>query len=333
LSSYSEDERRAQKLLDKKLGELREGTHKEPKVYKTMFEEMAKDIVNDYKVNGRKSADKVDRCLSHLRESFGLARMMDITTDRIKAYIVSRQDGKAANATVNRELAILKRMFSLGLQTGKVATRPYIPMLKENNVRKGFFGWEDFLKLRKALPDHLHPLVTFAYYTGWRKSEILGLAWRQVDLTSGCVRLDVGVTKGGEGRVVYLTSEMRELLADLYKKRRLDCPWVFHRNGKPIRDFRSAWEEACKATGLTGMLFHDFRRTAIRNMIRAGVPERVAMQISGHRTRSVFDRYHIVSESDLKEAAQRVEQLAKGQAQEPGQVVALKVERKEREAK
>lgn len=188
-------------------------------------------------------------------------------------------------------------------------------MLKENNTRRGFLEWEDFIRLRKGLPEHLRPLVTFGYYTGWRIGEIRSLHWRQVDLKIGCVRLEPGTTKNDQGRVVYLTGEILDLLRELWSKRRLDCPWVFHRNGKMINDFRKSWENACKKAGLSGMLFHDFRRTAVRNMIRAGIPERVAMQISGHKTRSIFDRYHIVSEADLKEAALRIENFSKFQSE------------------
>jgi integrase len=161
----------------------------------------------------------------------------------------------------------------------------------------------------------LRPVVTFAYYTGWRKREILSLKWNQVDLAAKAVRLDPGTTKNREGRTIALDGELLEVIQGQWERRKvaeipgqsptLLCPYVFHREGKPIRDFRGAWETACGEAKLTGRLFHDFRRTAVRNMVRAGVPERVAMMVSGHKTRSVFDRYNIVSEEDLKEAARK----------------------------
>ena len=282
-SSGSEDERIARRLLRKRLGEIGTGVFRGPQIERTTFEEMAQSIVNDYKINARKSADKVGQTVSHLRNVFGMDRMIEITTDRIKAYVIHRQEDGAANATINRELATLKRMFSLGLQESKVVTKPYIPTLVENNVRSGFFEHDDFIRLRKALPEDLRPLVTFAHYTGWRAREIKTLRWNQVDLKAGAVRLNPGTTKNNQGRLIFLHPDVRESFAALWKNRRLDCPWVFHRGGRPIGDFRGAWESACKKAGLSGMLFHDFRRTAVRNMVRAGVPERVAMRFLGIR--------------------------------------------------
>lgn len=323
-SSGSPDGRIAQRLLRKRLGEIGIGAFKGPKVERTTFSELAEDIKNDYQVNGKKSGEKVKLSLSHLEKAFGLDRMIDVTTDRIKTYIVGRQKEGAANASINRELATLKRMFSLGLQAGKVALKPYIPTLRENNIRQGFFEQDDFIRLRKALPEHLRPLVTFAYFTGWRSEEIRSLQWRQVDLKAGSVRLEVGTTKNGQGRICFLPKEVLDLLKDLWENRRLDCPWVFNREGKFIGSFRKSWTTACKTAKLPGMLFHDFRRTAVRGMIRAGIAERVAMEISGHKTRSVFDRYHIVSENDLKEAAQKVERFSQSQAQAGGKVIPFK---------
>jgi integrase len=88
-----------------------------------------------------------------------------------------------------------------------------------------------------------------------------------------------------------------------------DCPYVFFRDGEPIRDFRDAWNRSCRIVGLEGRLFHDLRRTAVRNLIQSGVSEAVAMKISGHRTRSIFSKYKIVSESDLAKVAQALDRF------------------------
>ena len=208
----------------------------------------------------------------------------------------------------------MKRILNLGAQRTppKVDRVPHIPMLKETNVRKGFFEHEDFLSLRNALPSYLKGFVTFAYKTGWRFSEITGLKWRQVDLIRGIVRLEAGTTKNDDARTVYLDEELTEVFArqaEARKKTGKLISYVFPgKDGtRRIKDIRGAWEAACRKAKIGRRLFHDFRRTAVRNMVRAGVPERVAMTISGHRTRSVFDRYNIVSEADLKLASQKQE--------------------------
>jgi integrase len=157
----------------------------------------------------------------------------------------------------------------------------------------------------------LKPPLTFAYLIGWRKSEVFALTWNQVDLDEGTARLEVGTTKNKKGRLVYLPEAMKEVIESQWQEHLAKYPGrplVFHRNGQPIKDFRGSWQRACREAGLTGKIPHDFRRTAIRNMVRAGIPERVAMEIAGHKTRAVFDRYIIVSPTDLREAATRLEQ-------------------------
>jgi integrase len=264
--------------------------------------------------------DRAELAVKHLEKMFGGAKAVNIDTASVKAYIERRMEAGMANASINRELAALKRMFRLGARCtpAKVGLVPYIPMLRESNTRKGFFEHEDFLKLRDDLPGYLRPVVTFAYHTGWRRGEILNLTWDKVDLEQGIVRLDPGETKNDEARTVYLNEELAAMMKAQHKKRRLGCSYIFHNEGQPIRNFQDAWQRACKRQGiqvrneksgrlLPGRLFHDFRRTAVRNMVRAGVHERVAMAISGHKTRSVFDRYNIVSEEDLKQAAAQQE--------------------------
>ena len=232
----------------------------------------------------------------------------------------SRAKNGASKATINRELAALKRMFNLGAEQTppKIDRVPYIPSLKENNTRKGFFEHGEFMALRNALPDYMKGFVTFAYKVGWRLSEISNLTWAQVDLEQGIVRLEAGETKNDEGRTIYLDEELREIFSnewELRKKRKTLTPYVFtNKNGADkIRDFRKVWRRACSEAGIGKRLFHDFRRTAIRNMVRAGIPERVAMMVSGHKTRSVFERYNIVSDTDLRLAAQKQEEYLKSQ--------------------
>jgi len=228
----------------------------------------------------------------------------------VRAFIAHRQEQGASSGEINRELAVLKKIYSLGLKAEKIHRKPYIPMLAENNARQGFFERQEYDRLLAKLPEELVPVVTFAYGTGWRiKSEILPLTWRQVDLEAGTVRLEVGTTKNKEGRLLYLTDELRDMLDRQWQEHLAHypaCPLVFHRAGRPIKDFRGSWDRACREAGLSGKIPHDFRRTAVRNMVRASIPERVAMMISGHKTRSVFDRYHIVSDGDLQEAARKL---------------------------
>jgi integrase len=135
-----------------------------------------------------------------------------------------------------------------------------------------------------------------------------------VNLKDGIVRLEPGETKNGEGRTLYMEPDLLAMMKVLYRNRRMDCFYVFHRRGMPIGDFRKVWATACRKIGRPGLLFHDLRRSGVRNMIRAGIPERVAMTISGHKTRSVFDRYNIVSQEDLKEAARKRQQFSDQQA-------------------
>ncbi len=173
--------------------------------------------------------------------------------------------------------------------------------------RKGFCEHEEYLALREAQPAYVSGFVTFAYKTGWRLSEISSLTWNQVDMKQGIARLEVGETKNKEARTFYLDTELKKVFSEAFRGRRLDCLFVFRRKGEQIKSFKKAWKNACREVGLDGKLLHDFRRTAVRNMVRAGINERVAMMISGHKTRSVFDRYNIVSDADLKEAAKKQE--------------------------
>ncbi|MGE0685033.1 MAG: tyrosine-type recombinase/integrase [Candidatus Binatia bacterium] len=314
-SSRSEKEADAKRLLKKRMGEIALSRFAGPKAEKVTFAELTQDFLTDYRIKERDKQNKIGFKLKPLLAAFGNDRAKSVTTDRIKHYIEQRQQEGAATSTINRELSVLKRAFNLALQAEKLVSKPYIPMLTESNVRTGFFEPEEFLAVRDALPSFLQPVATFGYYTGWRVTEVLTLQWRQVDLDAAEVRLDPGSTKNKDGRVIYLDGELLDVMQEqrafvlsVQRERGEIIPWVFinPETGDRIRNFRKSWDKACQQTGLIGRLFHDFRRTAVRNMVRAGVSEVAAMKISGHRTRSIFDRYNIVSEQDLREAARRM---------------------------
>ena len=215
VSSYSEKKEDAKRLLKEREGEVVKRVPITTHVGRVTFEDAAADLINDYKTNHRRSLRVVElRVKKHLTPVFSQRRLMTITTADVRAaFTARRQAAGASNATINRDLILLKRMSVLAMQAGKLTVRPYIPLLKERNIRQGFFEPEQFQSVQRHLPAHMRGVAAFAFTTGWRTpSEILPLEWRHVEMKAGEVRLDAGATKNGEGRVFPFTTELRVLL-------------------------------------------------------------------------------------------------------------------------
>jgi integrase len=310
----------AVRLLKQKIGEAQMGRPVGSQIERTTLDDLLAMVDADYRANGRKTVERVKYASKHLRDFFGPAcKAREITSDRITAFVAHRLDQRAAKATANYEQALLARGFRLAARAGKVSTRPELSMLHVDNARTGFFEREQFEAVVRHLPEHLKPVAQAGYLTGWRRGELLSRQWRHVDLKSGWLRLEVGETKNGKGRAFPINAlpELRaviearhETVRELERTTGQIIPRVFSNpDGTAIVDFRKAWRSACRLAGVPGRLFHDFRRTAVRNLERAGVPRSAAMKLTGHLTEAIYNRYAIVDSSMLEEGVAKLATL------------------------
>jgi integrase len=286
-------------LARKRLGLRFQG----PRQERITVEELLASVEQDYVIHGRKSLPQLRSHLRHIRNFFAMDRVPAVTAERLRHYIAGRQQEGAEAATINRELEGLRRAFSLAIENQTLATMPVFPNLAEDNARQGFFERADFEAVLFHLRDaDLRDFCEWFYRTGMRPGEIRSLTWEALDRETWALRLHAKDAKTRRGRIIALAGEVRAIIERRLRARRLDCVLIFHRNGKPVGDFRKVWTRACRLAGVDGKLVYDLRRTAVRNMVRAGVDPAVAMKISGHRTRNVFDRYNIISEDDIRQA-------------------------------
>jgi integrase len=273
--------------------------------------EMMKRLLEKKANNGAKSIDwDKARWSKHLEPVFGHIKARSVTEDKLQAYMTARRAEAAAPATINRELALLRRAFKIH----HTIPCPKFELIKENNVRQGFLSDEQYAKLSTECAKEglwLRALLEIGANYGLRKGEMLDLHVSQVDKATGRVRLEGSQTKNGTPRAFTLTSAARHLVFALIEGKQPN-DYVFTRaDGHAVKDFRKVWSNVCERAGVPDLLLHDLRRTAVRNMVRAGISDDIAMDISGHKTRSVFSRYNITSEADLDAAAALLEKRPK----------------------
>ena len=317
-STNSKKQKEAEQFLKDREGRVAMGAPMLPKTQRTTVDQLLADLKAHYETTGKRALREAETRFTPLVKFFAGRRANSVSGDVLTAYIQHRQADGLSNGTINRELSVLGTAYKLGLEHGKVMYRPVIHLLKEARPRQGFFEESQFLGVRKHLPEDLQVAVTIMWLYGWRRAEVMSLQLSQIDLEAGTLRLEPGTTKNGEGRVVFMTPELKALVSSqigrvkqLSRKLGRVLPQLFVHlhgcyTGQPVFDFRKAWSHACERVGLVGMLRHDFRRSAVRNMERAGVPRSVAMKISGHKTEWIYRRYAIVNESDIQDATRRL---------------------------
>ena len=267
--------------------------------------------------------------IAMLKVRFKGVRASEFGTDHIAGLKASMKRNKAANATVNRYLSALRRAFKLAERHDPplVGRVPHFDMLPEDNTRSGFLNDTQYSELKSWMPEDLLGLLIFGYYLGMRKGALKNLRRDQVDLPNRVIRTDAP-RRGPKpiGQVLPIYGDMVPWLEMQMSSWPLtpNCRWIFHREGAHIGDFRKAWASACKAAKVPDLLFHDLRRAAVRNMELAGIPRSQGMSITGHRTESIYIRYGIVCEQDLKATGDTM-----GRAREAGRQLSQQEGRKQ----
>jgi integrase len=257
---------------------------------------------------------------SILNPKLGNIKAAKLTTARVQEYIKDRLQSVKAG-TVNRELGLLHRAFQIGYNRDPplVGRVPFFPKLTEDEPRKGFLKPEHYQNLLSELPDELRLLFVVAYHVGLRKGALLRIKWLQVDLAAKTIWMEgKRVNRKPEPIAVPIYGDMAKYL----EMQPRTSEYLFARGSAQIKDFRASWDEACLRAGVPELLFHDLRRTAVRNLRRAGVPESIIMKITGHRTRSVFERYNITDHTDTQAAGRKAEEFLAREHEVVAQIVA-----------
>lgn len=315
-SSGETDYDRADRALRILEGKIAANAPITPKTNRGSFAALLESVEVDYTIMRRDTLPDLKRRIEkHLEPALGHIQSGKVSSIVISRYVLERQAGKAENATINRELAIIKRAFKLGLRDGSVSHIPHIEMLPEDNVRAGFFSPEAFQSLLRFSNPLLRQIVTVAWFTGWRLESVILLEWRNVDLSRGLVGLTRQQTKNGKATAFPLDPfpELRSVLEarlaetkTVERAKNMRIPYVFHREGERIKSIRTAFVGARQRAGLPGRTFHDFRRTAAMNLEAMGFSETEIMNMIGLKTLAMFTRYNITNEDRILAKGKRI---------------------------
>jgi integrase len=319
-SAESEEPKDAEKLLKKRLKEIgadQLGVLKftTPQIKKLTIHDLLESLKADFEL--RKILGDQNRSGIKLAdEAFGKIKAVAFGSKQVKAYIKTQSAAGYKNATINRVTGFVEQAFALAVTEDRWFTKiPHITRLSEAaNVRQGFCSKEEFLRVHENLPADLQDFALFAFSTGMRSGEIKCMDWSNVQDADSFIRMRPDQCKNQHGHSVPVIDELMGIIQRRREARTIQIDgtttlsrFVFHRgDGLEIGDFRKSWAAACEAAGKPNLLFHDLRRAAVTALVNSGVPQLVAMSISGHKTDSMFKRYAIKIEDEQVAAMQAV---------------------------
>jgi integrase len=307
-SSGSDSLKVAERLLRQRIQESGKGHRVDPtSENRVTMASLFDGLVVDYQNNARRSLKELQYRLVAIRAAFDGMKARDVNGGRIAEYVKERLAAGMAPASINRELAAIKRAFAIAVQQDRLSGAPYIKMLAESTPRQGFLRAPDLEHLVRHLPEDLRDFTRFAYRIGARKDAIAELTWADVDRDEQTITFRAEHDKAKQTRTISYKGvrEIFEIIERRWAARVMGerlIALVFHRSGRKVRQFAKSWRKATTAAGVPGLLFHDLRRSAVRNMVNAGIGEAVAMKVSGHKTASIFRRYAIISADDTAAA-------------------------------
>ncbi|MBF0474534.1 MAG: site-specific integrase [Deltaproteobacteria bacterium] len=266
-------------------------------------------------VKKKRSYDKDKERSKYLLEHFGEILAEKIKPSMIEIFQsemlkkVSYRGRTYQPATVNRAVALLKRIINLAIREDMIVKNPCwkVAQLAEENKRDRILNPEEYSKLVSELPRHLVPILQVGYQTGMRLNEILGLTWDRVNMKDGYLDLEAENTKTREPRRIYFNETIKNVFIDAGKIRGIGLNQVFIRKGRPIKSVRKGLEGAMKRSGIEEFTFHDLRHTYVTNARKAGVSDSVIMKLTGHKTMAMFTRYNTIDQADAIEAAEKVQ--------------------------
>jgi integrase len=281
--------------------------------------DLLENFLVDQRQNHRRSYRSVEGHVRiHLKPAFGKLLAADVTSPMISRFISTKQEAGLENGSINRYLSALRRAFILGRDSlpPLITVVPKFKLLDETDaIREGFLEHDQYLRMRAELPFHQQMLLVIGYHWGMRLGEILSLRWDQIDWDENLLRLEKSQTKGKQGRYAPLYGELRAWL-EMAHREGSGSKTIVSYGDQPITEVKTAWDKARVRAKLPDLLRHDLRRTAVRNMIRAGIPQKQAMIISGHKDSNVFDRYDIVDERDIQAAGKMMNVYLSRKAEE-----------------
>lgn len=308
-STRETDERKALRALKQRVAEVRAATYKTP-ARDVRLRHVLDCIVSDYEARGLRSIATLKFQLQHLRDYFGDdERVSALNLPRLNRYVADRRKQGAAHNSIRGEMAHLSRALKLAVRAGILLPQqvPAVPSLPEDKSkrRRGFVYREQLVELLAGLDPDSADFIEFLFFSGWRKSEARSIEWRDYDRHIRALRLREEISKTKEPRILPLAGPVAKIIERRLAKRRPDCVFIFHRNGKRIGDFRKTWRKAKGAIGRPELIKHDLRRSSVTHNTDAGLDQKTVMELSGHKTPDVYRRYMINDAERLREAVER----------------------------